>query len=145
MLMGDLLPRAEIVHSMPGRARLRIADRRGDAAFFASLATALSTIAGVYKVDVTPFTGSVLIQHRGPLARIGIAARDAGLFAVGDAPPESSQAPSIAFDPKLLLLFAFVGAAFWQMSRYKILPPAITLLWYAMHLGGSLGLHDDGE
>lgn len=143
--MGDLLPIAQIVHSMPGRSRLRIADRRGDDAFFASLATALSTIAGVYKVDATPLTGSVLIQHGGPLARIGAAARDAGLFAVGKAPEASGEAPAMDFDPKLLLVLGFVGAALWQMSRERIFPPAITLLWYAMHFGGFGAPFEDGE
>lgn len=130
---------------MPGRSRLRIADRRGDAAFFASLATALSGIPGVHKVDVTPLTGSVLIQHGGPLSNIGSKARNARLFSIGEAPGARVEASAFEFDPKLLLAFALVGGALWQMSREKILPPAITLLWYALQLGNLAPPDTDGE
>ena len=143
--MGDLVPIAKIVHSMPRRSRLRIADRRGDDAFFASLATTLSAVSDVYKVDVTPLTGSVLIEHSGPLARIGVAARDAGLFAIGEAPEASDDAHAIEFDSKLLVLLGLVGAALWQMSREKIFPPAITLLWYALQLGSFAPSNVDAE
>ena len=145
MTAPDNLPVAEIVHSMPGRSRLRIADRRGDSAFFASVATTLSSMAGVGKVEVTPLTGSVLIQHGGPIAHIGIAARDAGLFTVGEAPPVTAEAPAIEFDPKLLMVAGLIGAALWQISRERVFPPAITLLWYAMHMGGFAAPGDDGE
>ncbi len=129
------LPLAEIAHAMPGRARLRIADRRGDAAFFASVASGLSAIAGVRAVEVTPLTGSVLIQHSGPLARIGVAAEEARLFAVNGA-PVAQATPEIAFDPKIVVALGLCAAALWQLSRERFLPPALTLLWYASHLGG---------
>ena len=72
--MADDLPIARLVHTMPGRARLRIAERRGDEAFFAAIATGLSTLAGVYHVEVRPLTGSVVIAHGPPVGRIGAAA-----------------------------------------------------------------------
>jgi hypothetical protein len=134
--MGHDLPVAEIAHAMPGRARLRIADRRGDAAFFASLAKDVSALPGVDLVDATPLTGSLLIKHSGPLHKVGKAARKAGLFVVGEAPAAPEPGPTLQFDPKLLVALALTGAALWQMSREKFLPPALTLLWYASHLGG---------
>lgn len=130
------LPHAEIAHAMPGRARLRIADRRGDDIFFASVAKGLSTIAGVRAVDVTPLTGSVLIQHNGPLARIGVAAKEARLFVMGGAPHVAQPAPAIAIDPKIVVALGLCAAALWQFSRERFLPPALTLLWYASRLGG---------
>jgi hypothetical protein len=143
--MRESLPLAEIAHSMPGRARLRISDRRGDAAYFASVAASLSNMAGVYKVEVAPLTGSVLIQHSAPFDRIDAAGRDAGLFMIGEAAPAATPAPEIAFDPKILLAVGFVGAALWQMSKERVFPPALTLLWYASHLHGLWPYGEPGE
>lgn len=141
------LPLAEIAHAMPGRARLRIADRRGDAAFFASVASGLSAIAGVRAVEVAPLTGSVLIQHSGPLARIGVAAQEARLFAVSPPPTVAQAAPQIAIDPRIVVALGLCAAALWQLSRERFLPPALTLLWYASRIGGvwSSGDIDNGE
>jgi hypothetical protein len=129
---------------MPGRARLRVADRRGDAAYFASVAKGLSAIAGVRAVEVAPLTGSVLIQHSGPLARIGVAAQEARLFVVGEAPQAPRAAPEVSIDPKVVAALALFAAALWQMSKESVLPPAITLLWYASRLGGVWSPDGDG-
>ena len=137
------LPLAQLAHVMPGRARLRIADRRGDDAYFALVSKALSSIAGVRAVEVAPMTGSVLIQHNGPLARIGVAARDAQLFIVAEAPPTPRETTELSLDPKLIAALALFAAALWQMSRERVLPPAITLLWYATRLGGLWSLDGD--
>lgn len=129
-------PAAEVSHAMPGRTRLRIADRRGDAAFFATVASGLSALPGVQKVEVTPLTGSVLIRHWGSLEKLGATARDAGIFNLAKAPATREAATGAAFDPRLLAAAALGGLALWQMSREKLFPPALTLLWYAAHLGG---------
>ncbi|MGD9544399.1 MAG: hypothetical protein AB7F41_15760 [Methylocystis sp.] len=130
------LPLAQVSHAMPGRARLRIADRRGDDAYFASVSKGLSAIAGVRAVEVAPLTGSVLIQHSGPLARIGVAAQEARLFVVGETPQTPRDAPDVSIDPKMVAALALFATALWQMSKEHFLPPAITLLWYAGRLGG---------
>jgi hypothetical protein len=143
--MNDaILPLAQVAHAMPGRARLRVADRRGDAAYFASVSKGLSAIAGVRNVEVAPLTGSVLIQHSGPLARIGAAAQEARLFAVGEAPQAARAAPEASIDPKVIAALALLAAALWQMSKENVLPPAITLLWYASRLGGVWSPDGDG-
>ncbi|QGM97752.1 hypothetical protein [Methylocystis parvus] len=129
-------PTAEICHVMPGRTRLRIAERRGDAAFFASIASGASALPGVRNVEVKPLTGSVLIQHWGPFDNLAAAAREAGLFAVSEAAAPSEASAEREVDPKLLAALALGGLALWQMSREKVFPPALTLLWYATNLGG---------
>ena len=88
-------------------------------------------------------TGSVLIQHSGPLARIGVAAQEAQLFVVGEAPPAPRETAEFSIDPKLVAALALFAAALWQMSRERVLPPAITLLWYASRLGGLWSLDGD--
>ena len=144
--MSDaVLPLAQVAHAMPGRARLRVADRRGDAAYFASVSKGLSAIAGVRAVEVAPMTGSVLIQHSGPLARIGVAAREARLFVVGEAPQAARETAEFSIDPQVIAALAFLAAALWQMSKERFLPPAITLLWYASRLGGVWSLNGEGN
>lgn len=133
-MMGT--PTAQISHAMPGRTRLRLTEHRGDAAFFASVASGVSALPGVYKVETRPLTGSVLIQHFGPLDKLGDAARSAGLFSFETEEAVGRDDSGVKFDPKPLVAFALAGLAMWQISREKVVPPALTLLWYASQLGG---------
>jgi hypothetical protein len=146
--MDDTLPLAEIVHVMPGRARLRIAERRGDSVFFASLATGLSAIAGVSHVEVRPLTGSILVEHAGPLARIGTAAARERLFVLSDVHPAPVPTPAMPIDPRKAVAAGLGIFALWQLLRGRVLPPAITLAWYAAVLAGVVSEGDfleDGE
>lgn len=133
---------------MPGRARLRIAGRRGDAVFFAAIATGLSALPGVYHVDVRPLTGSVVIAHGPPVARVGAAAEKAGLFTLIEAPEEAADGPELPIDPRLAMTVGLGLVAVWQLLRGQIFPPAVTAAWYAAHLAGWSAFddaHDDGE
>ena len=146
--MVDTLPRAEIVHAMLGRTRLRIADQRGDRVFFASVATGLSTIPGVRKVDVRPFTGSILIHHAASFASIGTAAETSRLFVLTNASSVPPPTPAMPIHPKMVVAAGLGIFALWQLTRGRILPPAITLAWYATRLTGLLlngDSADDGE
>lgn len=136
--MADALPIAEVVHAMPGRARLRIPERRGDAVFFAAVATALSAIPGVIKAEVRPLTGSILIRHGPPLDRIRAAAQEARLFTVGNAGAVPPPTPTVAIDPKMAIGLGLGAIAVWQLIEGRVLPPAITLAWYAAGLAGLL-------
>jgi hypothetical protein len=146
--MADDLPIAALVHSMPGRARLRIGERRGDSVFFAAIATGLSALPGVYHVDVRPLTGSVVISHGPPIARIGAAAEQAGLFALAAAAEEAEDWPELPIDPRLVMTVGLGLVAVWQLLRGQIFPPAVTAAWYAAHLAGWSAfddMQDDGE
>lgn len=134
--MADALPIAELVHAMRARTRLRIAARRGDAAFFASIATVLSTIPGIQKVEVRPLTGSIVIEHGPPLARVAKLAEDARLFVLTDVDNPPPPTPAMSFEPKIAVAVGLGAFALWQLARGHILPPAITLTWYAVHLAG---------
>lgn len=143
--MVDALPNAEIVHTMQGRTRLRIGDKRGDGAFFASIATGLSSIPGVYNVEARPLTGSIVIQHGAALTRIGAAAQEARLFTIGDGFSGPLAEPDVTIDPKSALALGLGAFAVWQLAQGRVLPPALTLLWYASRLGGLLSLGDGAK
>jgi hypothetical protein len=143
--MSDTLPLARIVHTIPGRARLRIDSRRGDGAFFAALATGLSIIPGVSRADVRPLTGSVLIEHNGPLERVIAAAAQKGLFVVARASTVAAAAPPATFDPKVAMGVGLGVFALWQLAQGRVLPPAVTLAWYAANLTGLLTTGDVAE
>jgi hypothetical protein len=134
--MSRELPAAEVAHAMPGRTRIRLPHHRGDAAFFASVASGLSSLPGVLGVETRPLTGSVLIGHFSPLDDLGDAARRAGLFELRPEPVSAAAKATVDFDPRLVVALALAALALWQISREKIIPPALTLLWYASHLGG---------
>ena len=127
-----------------GETRLRVGDKRGDGAFFASVATGLSSISGVYKVDVRPLTGSILIEHGAPLSRISAAVREARLFAVENGRSVPPPTPAQTIDPEMAIALGFCAFAAWQLTQGRVLPPAITLAWYAARLGGVLSAVDDG-
>jgi hypothetical protein len=143
--MLDALPVAEVVHAMEGRTRLRIPARRGDAAFFASVATGLSTIAGVHHADVRPLTGSILLQHGLPLAGIAAAAEQARLFKIADGMPTPPPQQAAPIDAKWVVGVGLGVVAVWQLTQGRILPPAITLAWYGARLTGLLANGDAAD
>ncbi len=146
--MADDLPIAQLVHAMPGRARLRIVERRGDEAFFAAIATRLSALPGIYHVEVRPLTGSIVIAHGAPIARIGAAAEQAGLFGLDETTEESAEWPELPIDARTAAMVGLGLVAVWQLLRGQIFPPAVTAAWYAAHLAGFsafAGDSDDGE
>ncbi len=81
------LPLAVVEHSIPGRMRLRVRARRGDAGFF-ERAAGLGRVPGVHGVRANAQTGSILIEHAGDEAAVLAAAREQGLFR--DAPPDQA-------------------------------------------------------
>ncbi len=128
------LPLAEIVHATGGRTRLRFADRIGDTFFFERLAERLRLVEGVAEVRARPRTGSVIVLHEGPSAGFVAASRD--IFgASGEAPPPTLQPPTAA-QAELAGAALMAGLALLQSARGRVLPPAVTLLWYAAGIAG---------
>ena len=139
---------AEIVHRLPGRIRLRLRERRGDTAYFASLSEDLGGCDGVERVKANPATGSILIEFSGLAENL---ARQLGHHGVSlrpqSAPAAESRPQPVAgngnarpfhlvsnqeINPMFMLgtMFAVMGIV--QTLRGKILVPAVSLLWHAM-------------
>jgi hypothetical protein len=140
---------------MAGRTRFRVAARRGDRQYFASLREHLIQCPGVLSVTTSELTGSVLVDHDAADPDVLVAyARTFELFDV----PESRaggadrlRSPTDiltdrarrldqwvrtetagATDLRSVALTALIGAAVWQVLRGPVLPAAATLIWYAM-------------
>jgi hypothetical protein len=90
-----------IVHHLPGRTRLRSPALRRDPAACERMADALAEVPGVREVRVRPYTGSVLISHRGvPAATLADAASraldGARVLANGEPPPLPRAVPAFS-------------------------------------------------
>ena len=121
-------PAAFTAHASGGRTRLRVPSRRGDADFFTACAARLAEFDGVLAVTPRALTASLLVEHDGDFGAIAERARAAGLFALEPANDEEE----LARGPAMPGLAGVLGAlAVVQLFRQRVLPPAVTLLWYA--------------
>lgn len=146
---------AYIVHSTPGRVRLRIPGKRGDAIYFAGLEAALTKCADVETVQVNVRAASVLItQMQGSsLPSVADFARRHKLFSLkqAEATPVRSLGEIVAaqiaeadrliatgsrgrLDSQSIFFLLFLGLGLKQMWRGQIMQPAIPLLWRAMEI-----------
>ncbi len=139
---------AHIVHSLPGRTRLKVPDRRGEPRYFTRLSERLSQYAGVVRVQTNPRTGSLLLEHTVPLAQIAAFAQSQQLFTLG--PPEPlqreitqstqaglrwlnrqfAQASEGLLNVRVALILGLAGLIIIQVARGQILMPATNLLWF---------------
>jgi hypothetical protein len=132
--MADRIPPAEIVHSIPGRTRLRIADRAGENSFFAGLADGLAALEGVRSVRTRPLIGTVLVTHDGSFAPLAIRAEAADLFVIEERGQLAAAAPPSAAALPAAGALAMVALGVFQLFQERLLPPALTLFWYAHSL-----------
>ncbi|QJD30724.1 HMA2 domain-containing protein [Methylococcus geothermalis] len=142
--------KAEIVHCLPGRLRLRVAGKRGDAAALRELAGGLAAHPDVVSVDVRSKTGGLLVIHKlgeawQPIARY---AADRNILAVAS-PVTPAASPSIAettaagfkvinrrfrratggaIDFQSAMFLSFLGFAVHQARQGHVLGPVSTLL-----------------
>jgi hypothetical protein len=101
---------------------------------------------GIQHVSVQRITGSVLIEHSKSLLKLQDAIAEAQLFRISR-PELPRQRPSepVVLDPKVFVGLGMAAFAILQFSRGMILPPALTLGWYAASLTGMLSAQDAPE
>lgn len=155
---------AAIVHQLPGRVRLRLNERRGDAGYFSALAEDVSRLDGVDRVKVNAATASMVIEYSDTAEGLMQALRQHALSI--ERPPEtavpSSRGGTVApgrrdaapfhivsnrgIDPMFMLGTLCVAVGAVQVFRGRIMVPAVAFLWYAMDaFQRSRGRHDMQE
>jgi hypothetical protein len=134
---GDSPPRASVEHVVPGRMRLRVTARRGDAGYFGRVRTALAGLPGVREVRVNPRTGSILVEHGGDGAALLASGRAQGLFDA-EAPDRALARPGAARGlpaaPLDLAAAGLAGAGVLQIVRGQVVGSASENLWNAYGL-----------
>src|SRR5688572_29101315 len=90
-----MIPTARLCHAISGRMRIRIPDKRRDAAYFLETQRRLTTLDGIDTVDANPVTASLLLHHRSSEQAIVEFARREGLFRLEE-PDNAADAESIS-------------------------------------------------
>jgi hypothetical protein len=157
-----MLPDAVLVHRSPGRVRIRIPSRRGDAAYFTYLRERIKGLPLVHDVSVNIDTASVLVLHAPDVGAIDpkavqdfaaasglfrldleTAAREAragavadqisGLFQTTDARVRTWSQGGL--DLPTLTALGLAASGLVQLSRGNIAAPAWHVsLWYALNI-----------
>jgi hypothetical protein len=136
---------AVIAHRIPGRVRLVIRERRGDADYFADLSDRLTRFPSVQNSRVNAATGSIALEFTGSMEDILRQAEEEDLLAVieGVKADASRQLPSrLMMAPINLVsgreinrmfmvgsLLVVVGVI--QTLRGELFPPAFSVFWAA--------------
>lgn len=145
--------KADLVHSVPGRLRLKIADKRGDAGYFEDLCARLGELEGVVGVTANAATGSLLVLHdwqsEEALVRLGQASERFVLRPAAFEPIWQRTAAGLdqaharlmrftrgELGVRSALLLSLVLLSLRQAARGQVLGPASSLLWSALSLVG---------
>ncbi len=152
-----MMPRAEVVHQMPGRLRVRIPERRNNREYFAKVREQLANLEGVRTVETNWASGSVLLLHNSTPEELTRAASERQLFDVQGEPPSAmpvsqrlARGSSRVVDRvnrftrgevdfNGIVVLGFVAAGISQLLRGHRLPAGVTLLWYASNLLKNVG------
>ena len=152
MSRSTVKAKAHRVHSIPGRTRFKIPERRGNQAFFDEITARLRNCSGVSEVECNPLTGSVLIHHHGEIEG---RAMPAALNLLEEFVELELDAPPVArllrdnvvvldqaitrlsggeFDLSTVAALGLLALAGIQLVSRRQPVIAITLAWYATEL-----------
>jgi len=151
-----MAPLARLAHALPGRKRIKIDEKRGDEAYFATVKEALADCPGVLAVEANGLTGSVVVHHIADDLPIWHHAAAKGLFHLGEknshAPPAAPlvaakitanrEAPvrnlkrtsRVGANWRPIIFMGLVGIGIAQVIEGKIAVPALTAFWYALNV-----------
>ncbi|HKX53642.1 MAG TPA: hypothetical protein VJM47_07555 [Nitrosospira sp.] len=155
-----MAPLARLAHSLPGRKRVKIDEKRGDATYFATLEKELAECPGVGAVTTNSRTGTALVSHtvEDPVLWNYVAEHE--LFQLGKngtaapTPVRSSIVGETRIakhksytksgkrpDTRRLIFLAMMSMGVVQVIKGNIAIPAIAAFWYAYCV--FLGANDD--
>ena len=149
-------PSAYVIHSSPGRCRIKIPEMRHQYAFFEELEEELAEIDGMEQFIANPVTASVLLIYREqelPSSELQNHLAGSDSFALTErssmifTPLWQEAANALAafdqglqkttagqFDVRSAFFIMLVLLAVRQLRQGAVLGPGVTLLWYALDL-----------
>jgi hypothetical protein len=136
---------AVIVHQIPGRARLLVRGRRGDAAYFSDLSESFGRFENVQSARTNPTTGSITLEFIGDLEALLRQAEESDLLTITESVfPEGRPASPVRAraSPVNLVSGRDVNRMFMvgsvlvvigviQTIRGELFPPAVSVFWMA--------------
>lgn len=149
-----MVPLARVTHSLPGRKRVKIDEKRGDEAYFIALQKELADCPDILTVESNPLTGTVLVRHRMDDADFLRCPLERGLFRVDQNPPaENPLTPAVqvsahpkatkretnlrstnGLNTRFLVFLGMMGMGLVQAIEGNIAIPAIAAFWYAFSI-----------
>lgn len=148
-----MAPKGNCVHVAPGRVRVRVPERRGNAAFFARAREVLAACPGIEEVTINAATGSILLRHRADLPDIAAFAAERGIFLLAEAGRKKRQFYQTVVgayrtaDERISRLsggeidlpgaatLSLAAAGLYQISKGRFGAPAwYTAFWYALNI-----------
>ena len=145
-----MLPAGYIAHRIGDRVRVRIPERKGDAAYFMRVERNLSACERVIYVEANPLTASILLRYTGANDDLRRDAINLGLFAIEEIPPSVNpvltatseridqlnrflqRSSNGSFDLLVVAFVGLIGASIVLVLRGQALGPASTLLAHAL-------------
>ena len=145
-----MAPLARVVHALPCRKRIRIPEKRGDEAYFATVKEGLANCPGVLEVEINPATAGVLVHHAADAGHFLRSAAEQELFRLTEDsfparisadPPVPANAgtadkspPALRINLSLrrLIFLGLIGTGITQAIEGNIAVPAVAAFWYAL-------------
>lgn len=131
-----MLPTAHIEHQLPQRTRLKIPSKRGDAAFFATVANRLAKAPGVQSVSASPYASSLLVRHTDDFGAISSSAQQNGIFQIvphanSNSEHSSAQSSVELASPLDAVAVGFFGMSLYQITQGRYFGTAVENIWNA--------------
>jgi|SRR5208283_1130050 len=148
-----MIPEAILCHSTPGRFRVKVPSRKGDAVYFSNLKDNFARFEGVKEVEVNALTGSVVFTQAADLKAISFFAEEHLLFRLIKL---ASGTPALSrnvvksfrdFDKRVkrftgneldvpgVAFLTLLGFGIYDISRGNFAAPAwYTAFWYSLNI-----------
>jgi hypothetical protein len=147
-----MIPLARVAHSLPGRKRVKIDEKRGDETYFIELKKELADCPDILKVEANALAGTVLVHHRADAPDVLRCALERGLFRLDKHPPsthpltpaavqlsayrkiakrKTNSRSSNGLNMRFLVFLGMLGVGIVQTIEGNIAIPAIAAFWYA--------------
>lgn len=148
-----MIPEAIVGHSTPGRLRLKVPLKKGNAAYFSTLKEYFTHLEGVKQVETNALTGSLVLIHTSDLRSITAFAEERSLFKLNKI---SSSMPALSrnvvktfsdFDKGMkrftgneldvpgMAFLTLLGFGIYEIARGNFAAPAwYTAFWYSLNI-----------